>query len=346
MAGRRQGQRCEQVARPFPEIGTTENVHQAQVSPDRVTAARGKADRDADKSFRPSTRGVRVKAGDNWGHTGSEPFIRDVVAGWMALIDVRSKTGLAILSDYNEINSLYVCGGNTTVEPMYRITSLPAGQSVEYPTYVVPVVGLDNVVSATPDYIAGYSMKSDGKGTGQLSISAIRSVNSPESLSLKVNLMGVGKPEHLTRAGTLSFTALGEQVQTKELSFKGAAEDPLILKVSAEAASASGAASSYSFEDYWNGVYGWGENIQTDMATPAYRGERPRWDLNPRPPDPQSTIPPSLVIVGYRVTKLESLILTSVLSRREKPRYNVLYGDYSAHWFGDPKQQIIWWNQS
>jgi len=31
-------------------------------------------------------------------------------------------------------------------------------------------------------------------------------------------------------------------------------------------------------------------------------------------------------------------------SRIHKDGYNVLYGDYSSHWYGDPEQRIIWWD--
>ncbi|MBI4023846.1 MAG: hypothetical protein HY360_02630 [Verrucomicrobia bacterium] len=248
--------------------------------------AGGQYDRLTDKSFRPSARGVRVKAGENWGATGAEDFLRDPCAGWEALLDTQRKSGLVVLSDYNEIDVLYANCGNLTIEPMYRVTYLPAEQSVEYPTYVAPVVGLDNVVSATADYIAGYRMKTDGKGTGNIALSAIRSVNAPAALSMKVSLMNVQKPAQVTPAGTVLFDALGDQVQTKELAFKEAGEDPLVLKVETEANDAKGAQVADQFEEYYNGTYGWGENITVDMATPRYRGQRPRQKLTLAKPNP------------------------------------------------------------
>jgi uncharacterized membrane protein len=248
--------------------------------------AGGQYDRTTDQSFRPSTRGVRVKAGENWGHTGAEDFLRDSSAGWMALLDTPRQNGLVVLSDYNEIDALYACGGNTTIEPMYRVTYLPAGQSVEYATYVVPVAGLDNVVSATLDYVAGYRLKTDGQGTGTITLSVIRSVHAPTALAMKVALKNVQNPAQVTPVGTVSFEALGDQVQTKELAFQNAGEDPLVLQVETETKDAAGATVAGQFEDYFNGTYQWGENIQTDMATPVYRGERPRQQLTLHKPDP------------------------------------------------------------
>ena len=201
-------------------------------------------------------------------------------------MDIQRKSGLVILSDYNELDSLYACGGNTTIEPMYRLTYLPAGRSVEYATYVVPVVGLDNVVAATPDYIAGYRMKTDGKGTGTIALSAIRSVHAPAAVSMKVNLMNVKKPSQTAQAGGVSFAALGDQVETKELAFTGAGDDPLVVKVETAAKDAAGTVVAGAFEEYFNGAYQWGENMTVDMVTPVYRGQRPKQKLSLCKPNP------------------------------------------------------------
>ena len=235
----------------------------------------------ADKTFRPSARGVMVGDGAN---QPAESFLSDYTAGWSALLDTTRKTGLVSLTDYNELNFLYDCS-NTTVEPMFRRTFLPAGKSVEYTTYVVPVVGLDNVVSATSDYIAGYTMKSDGKGAGAASFSVIRSVHAPASLTLQVSVKNVLQPT-LAAAGTVSFGPLSEQVQTKEVSFTGAGPDPLVLQVAAVVKDPAGAVVAGKFEDYFNGAYGYGRNITADMMTPVYKGERPQQKLTLLKPSP------------------------------------------------------------
>jgi uncharacterized membrane protein len=193
---------------------------------------------------------------------------------------------------------LYASGGNKTFEPMYRVTYLPAGQSVEYATWLVPVVGLDNLVAATPDYIAGYAMSTDNRGSGKLAVSVLRSVNAPEALTLKVTLAGVQQPGTAIDAGTLNFPAPGDAAQTRTLSFAGAGPDPLVLRVAAEARMATGTVAS-AFEEYFNGAYKWGENIQTDMVTPVYRGDRPKPRLALRKPDPLRLIRAPGVQVWY-----------------------------------------------
>ena len=247
----------------------------------------------------------------------------------MALLDTKAKSGIVVLSDYNELKALYVCQGNTTIEPMYRITYLPAGQSLEYQSFLVPVVGLDNILSATPSYIAGYSMKTDGKGSGELAVSAARSVGSPAPLSLRIDLSGIGKNAQTVTAGTLDFPALGDQPQTKTLNFKGAAEDPLILKVSDP---------SGSFEEYFNGSYKWGENIQTDMATPVYSGPRPAQKLTLRKPPRLALLPTKTLNVWYAEGLLDADYrlpdAIHIMRHEEKDLHQdtLAFTSYSGNW--------------
>ncbi|MDD5704807.1 MAG: glutamine amidotransferase [Kiritimatiellae bacterium] len=300
--------------------------------------AGGQYDRATDKSFRPTTRGVRVKAGENWGATGPESFVRDISAGWLALLDTQRKTGLVMLSDYNELDALYANGGNATLESMYRITYLPAGQAVEYIAYIVPVVGLDNVVAATTNYIAGYRMKSDGHGTGQLALSAIRSANAPAALSLKVSLLNVQKPAQVTPVGTVAFAALGDQVQTKALAFQNAGADPLVLQVDAECPAATGTVATNRFEEYYNGAYSWGENMTVDMVTPVYRGERPKQKLTLYKPEPLKLKPLPGMQVWYAegllddVYRLTPAMQMSYLPNSAVDRLDRVFTSYSPNW--------------
>ncbi|HEY3418536.1 MAG TPA: glutamine amidotransferase [Armatimonadota bacterium] len=256
--------------------------------------AGGQYDKTIDKSFRPSARGVRVKVNHTEpnGHTGTEDWLRDFTAGWQALLDTQRKSGLVVLANYDEMNTSYANGGNATLEPMFRLTFLPGGKSVEYVLYYVPVVGLDNVVSATEDYIAGYAAKSDGKGSGSVALSVIRSINAPRQLTAKVTVANALKPTQMAPAGTLTFDKVGDTPQTQEVKFTGAGDDPLVVKMETATQNAAGATVSGAFEDYFNGAYGWGENITTDMATPVWRGERPKQHIVLNKPSPLLYKPP------------------------------------------------------
>lgn len=238
-----------------------------------IVFAGGDYDRDSDFTYRPTTRGVRVKAGENNGHTGNEDWIRDFSAGWMALLDSDSNTGLALLADYDQLDVLYMNRGNYTMEPMYRRTFLPPGKSTEFDLLYVPLAGLDNVVSTTRDYVAGYKMASDAKGNGAITFSLVRSVNEPSPVRFDVRVASGLDPEREVDAGTIEFPAPGLEAVTGRVEFRGAGADPLVVRVTATVAGEP--PREYRFEEYFNGTWKWGENLKTDMISPIYRGERP-----------------------------------------------------------------------
>ena len=242
--------------------------------------AGGSYDRTTTRSFRPSARGVRAKTAENNGHTGTEPFIRDFTAGWMALIDTKAKTGMTILSNYDDLDVLYSAGGNHTMESMYRQVFLPAGKSMEYVSWFIPVAGLDNVVSVTPDYIAGYTLKGNGKTGGEIAFTAIRSINEPAALNFKVKMFSALAPEATKEIGQLELPTLGTEPLTKNIAFPPVGSDPLVMQVQVNAGG-----KRYDFEDYCNGTYQWGENIQTDMISPVYQGKRPAQKINLSKPE-------------------------------------------------------------
>ncbi|MHB9025992.1 MAG: hypothetical protein ACYC7E_17775 [Armatimonadota bacterium] len=261
--------------------------------------AGGQYDKTTDKSFRPSARGVRVKVNHTEpnGHTGTEDWLRDFTAGWEAILDTQRKTGLVVLANYDEMSTSYANGGNATIEPMFRLTFLPAAKTAEYNFHLVPVVGLDNIVSATEEYIAGYAMKSD-KGGGTVALTVIRSVNAPRRLTMDVTVANALKPAQAAPAGTLTFDNVGDAPQSKSVAFTGVGEDPLVLQVKTATQNAAGAVSG-SFADYFNGSYHWGENITTDMVTPVWRGERPKQRIVLNKPSPLLYKPPWLKQLWY-----------------------------------------------
>ncbi|NQU39756.1 MAG: hypothetical protein HQ523_07370 [Lentisphaerae bacterium] len=145
-----------------------------------------------DFSYRPSTRGVRAKSGDFEGQiTGGEDFLKDAVDGWIGMIDRETMNGYVMLCEYDKVRFLYCNSGSRTVELMFLPCYLPAGASETYTTWVVPVAGLENVVAATPDYVAGYRMSSDGEGNGELELSVVRSVHAAPSLTIAVTIESV-----------------------------------------------------------------------------------------------------------------------------------------------------------
>ncbi|NQU40538.1 MAG: hypothetical protein HQ523_11340 [Lentisphaerae bacterium] len=233
--------------------------------------AGGTYERADDICYRPCVRGVRAKAAENFGYYGKEDFLKDFSAGWMALIDRKSKSGLACLFDYDEMETLYANAGNRTLEPMFRTKYLPPNASAEYVTWIVPVAGLDNVVAATPDFVAGYHMTSDHAGSGTIDFQAVRSLSSPGEVTFQVAVASGETPDQTVEAGTVSLGQLGAQPKAGQVTFSGAGVDPLVVRVQATVST-----NTYAFEDYFNGAYKWGENITTDMQTPFYAAPRPK----------------------------------------------------------------------
>lgn len=244
----------------------------------------GQYDPETDMSFRPSVRGVRRKKRDDTSRFGREDWLKDFSDGWQALLDTKAKTGLVVLADYNALNCSYVNGGNMTLEPMYRIQYLPPGGSVAYTTHLVPVAGLDNVVAACEDYIVGYSMRSDAKGSGTVSFTVVRSVNAPKKLTVNASVMSVGERDKVAKMAPIVIENVGEQPQVKTAKFSGTGSDPLVLQVRTAAELPSGVKTGRYFEDYYNGAYQWDENITVDMQTPCYVAERPVQELGLQKP--------------------------------------------------------------
>ncbi|MHB9129457.1 MAG: hypothetical protein ACYDBB_00010 [Armatimonadota bacterium] len=238
-----------------------------------VFFAGGDYDPATDRTFRPSARGVRSSGREKNGMYGSEEWMRDFSAGWMALIDTRKKTGLAMACDYDDLRINYACGGNMTNEFMFNTTYQPKAQNRTYTIQLMPVVGMDKVMSVSPQLIAGYAIKTDNTGGGKVDFSVVRSALAVNDLTFDVTIAGAANGKE-TPAGKIEFTALTDQPQVKSLTFTNAPLDPVVVRVKANGHTADGQAFTTTFEDYFNGVYSWGDNIQTDMRTPVYAAQR------------------------------------------------------------------------
>ena len=240
-----------------------------------VCFAGGDYDPATDRTFRPSARGVRNVGAEKNGQYGKEEWLRDFSAGWMALVDTRKKTGLALLTDYNDLRISYACGGNVTNELMFNTTYLPAGRSRTYVVQLVPLVGLDQVVYLGPEMILGHHVQTDKAGAGQVDFQAVRSAAAVQDVQLAVTLVGATDTARQAKAGAAAFGPLTDQPQSKSVSYSGAPPDPLVLRVAATGTLADGKPLSFQCEDFLPGSYQWADNIQTDMRTPVYAAPRP-----------------------------------------------------------------------
>lgn len=237
--------------------------------------AGGTYDAGGDWSFRPSSRGVRAKSKEKPGHAGTEDFLNDFSAGWLALLDKKSKSGLVFVTDYDDLKTLYVNKGNLSIELMFNPTYIPPGSSAQFTTRIIPVAGLDNVITATPDFIAGAKVTSNNKGSGSVTMDFVRSGNSIKSLGLDIAVKSVTDPQKVAKAGSINVESIKDTVKSGSVQFSGAGLDPLVIVAKGMVATTSGATNEVSFEDFFPGAYRWAENIDTDMSSPVYKGVRP-----------------------------------------------------------------------
>lgn len=240
-----------------------------------VMFAGGDYDPVADRTFRPSVRGIRSTSRDDNSHYGREEWLRDFTGGWMALVDTKKQSGLVLSADYNDVRISYACGGNMTNELMFNTTYLPKGASRTYQVELIPVVGLDRVLSAGPEAVLSYGIKPAAGGKGQLEFRAVRAAQAVSELALDVTLVSGMEPTQQVKAGRVSFGALSDRAEAKPLDYTGAPPDPIVIRVAIGGKHADGSAFSGQAEDFFPGSYKWADNIQTDMRTPVYQAERP-----------------------------------------------------------------------
>ena len=293
----------------------------------------GQYDRAEDKGFRPSTRGVRVTSNAETGFYGREEWLRDTTAGWAGMLDTAKGTGLVTLTDYNDLQTNYINGGNRTMELMYSPTFLPKGKSRTYWTRLVPVAGIKRLMHASPHMIVGYTMAS-ARGTGTVTFQVVRSSVAVTALRFDVSVVGAEDGKSV-KAGSASFGTPGDEPVVRAVSFSGASADPLVLRVRATGA-AGGKTFAQTFEDFHAGSYKWADNITTDMRTPVYKSPLPPKTLVLQRPEPLRLKD----VYGLNVLYFEGLcdeyygVARAVKSAGYRFGSKRLFYSYSGSWLG------------
>ena len=233
-------------------------------------------DATADRTFRPATRGIRANGKEGNGFYGQEDFIGDLVAPWIALLDTAEKRGLVSLTDYNDVDRLYACGGNTTSELMFNTCYIPKGTSKSYRCQLLPLAGFDRLTHADGHFLAAMKIRTDNKGGGVAEFAAVRADQPVTELTLAVTAVAAATPgAKAVDCGSVTLADLGDAPRSATLELKNLPADPVVLRVAATGKTADGKAFAAAFEDFHAGAYQWGENILTDMRTPLYAAPRP-----------------------------------------------------------------------
>ncbi|MHB9131702.1 MAG: hypothetical protein ACYDBB_11515 [Armatimonadota bacterium] len=130
--------------------------------------------------YRPSVRGVSEATYESVGDKmtvgpgdSADGFIRDPQHGWMAVMGVQSRNGVAFVMKYDELMFIYNCMSYFTTEWQYRAAGIPAGKSWKTDFVVYPLTGLPRVDYAGRDFAAAVEPSdADGKLTVRLQLIA------------------------------------------------------------------------------------------------------------------------------------------------------------------------------
>ncbi len=260
-----------------------------------VFRAGNEFDPAGDRTFRPTSRGVRSNAQQGNGLYGAEDFISDFTAPWTALLDVKEKRGIVSITEYDDVNRLYACGGNSTSEIMFNTCYIPKGNSKAYLCRLYPVAGFEKLTHADDNFLASMSISTDNKGAGTAEFAAARSGAAVASLSFAVSAVSAADPSAKpVDCGNVSFADVADIPKTAKLEFKNLPGDPVVIRVVATGKTADGKDFSASFEDFHSGAYQWGDNIMTDMRSPLYSAARRPQALNLSKPKDMKLTPDHL----------------------------------------------------
>ena len=218
--------------------------------------------------LRPSRRGVRTLRAD-----GREHYIKDVTAGWTAILDQPQRTGMAFVCDYNKLGFLYNAASGYTTEWVAEDAYVPAGQEWEVESVAVPFHGLGGLQHASRAFLTDVQVEHTPGNRLKLAFTLARSVIPVSGIRLGGEIYSVTDRKSVPMP-EITAGALGSDPVTVTAEAVAPGQDPLVLRVNAVSATAQGEVKD-SFETFFIGNYRWGDNITLDMITPAYVGQAP-----------------------------------------------------------------------
>ncbi len=236
-----------------------------------------------DHVFRPSDLGINEIPG------GSD-YVYNFNQGWSAVVAPLRREGVVYLMDYDYIQFLYNCG-ITTSEWIYDNLLILKDRPVKTRIYILPTMGLEKVDHATEYFIAQVKpSRAEDELRVQYKVTAsyqkVRKLTFvPE---LIYNLLGGEAERKRAILPAVEFTELGVEPQMRETVFKGACNDPVIIRTTAFMEMADGTQQQRVFEYFHIGDYSLGKNVQKDMHTPVARLDRQMQD--PFIPIPAETL--------------------------------------------------------
>jgi len=242
-----------------------------------IVFPKGEADPEETVMIRPSRRGVRVSTRED-----REDYIHDVMAGWTAILDRKRKVGMAFLLDYDDLGFLYNALSVSTTEWVAEDAYLPAGKTWETDTVALPLKGFSSLQHASRRFLADLDIKRQGDRIA-VQYTVARAVEPVEMLRLGGEIYSVTDK----KSGPLpdiSVKKLTVEPRTAIIEATAPGKDPLVFRIRA-VSEGDGRQVAESFETFYVGNYGWGDNITMDMVTPVYVAEAPQKKRDFQRPD-------------------------------------------------------------
>jgi len=281
----------------------------------------GDYDGEKDVFFRPSLRGIRKSVQ----RKGEDDFLKDPCVGWSGAIDTQKGEGIVFLMDYNFLDMLYNCGGNSTLEFMYDKVPIPPSKSWETEIVMIPFSGIDCIGHASPNMVSSMELKREKEKLEiKHKLKAIsRDLKNLELVAEILNPLEKKKievpPIKIEIVGRDGFT---EVIQKEKIDVP----DPLVVFVKVR-----GENISEEYFDFYSGSYGYGDNVQQDMITPVFKMTRiPKQQKLMKPEKIEKTYDEKLDVFFMKGLLSENYKIEEVIEKmRNKFRVNFEYGYYS-----------------
>lgn len=170
-----------------------------------------------DNWYLPSTQGVlvNVQPSDERGKAIGPDWVLNPTAGWMAVVDRKTKRGLLFAFDYNYLERIYTCG--QTAE--WFMEAVPVGPAKTFKTHYVikPVRGFEDIVHGSENLVADLRLDEVGKTVRVYhDIAAV----SKELSNLEVSFTVVGwRSREVIATKTLTVKQLGFKKLRQEFGF-------------------------------------------------------------------------------------------------------------------------------
>lgn len=279
---------------------------------------------ESDVFFRPSIRGIRRSIY----RKGGNDFIKDPYAGWSAAIDTEKEEGIVFLMDYNYLDMLYNCGGNTTLEWMYDKIPIPSKKYWETEAMLIPFKGIKNITHCSKNLLCALKISHSRK---EVVIShKIRSISGNIiDLEISTEIVEVLKNKKF-KLPALKVNHLKDEFKTLEQKFSQDITDPLVVIVKIEG-NKNGERIKEEYFDFFAGSYSYGDNIQQDMITPVFKMKKPPKKQILMRPDKIKRIYNNQLDVFF-MEGLESDVYgieKAIESMKKRVKVNLEYGYYS-----------------